>query len=127
MINLNNGSIHIGHGLIIDKHFTFEKFKKSHLYDGQDGIRIIDLKEVQIIDGKKYVISLLFREGILYMVSMMNCDYDIQMEQEFSRKKVHDTILEEIGVQSGSVYNWGKIVSQYDSKSNISSINIYYS
>lgn len=37
------------------------------------------------------------------MVSMINCDYHIPMEQEFSRKKVHDTMLEEIGVQSGSV------------------------
>ena len=127
MININNGSILIGHSLLIDKNFTFERFKESYLYNGQDGVRIIDLKEEQIIDGKKYVISLFFREGILYMVSLVNCDYDIPMEQESLRKKIHDTILEDIGAQSGHVYNWGKIVSEYDPRSNISSINIYYS
>lgn len=61
------------------------------------------------------------------MVSMINCDCDISMEQEMQRKEVHDKILEDMGIQSGNVYSWGKIVSQYDSKSNISSINIYYS
>lgn len=57
---------------------------------------------------KKYVISLFFKEGVLYMVSMINCDYDIPMEQEVLRKKIHDSILEDMGVQSGHVYNWGK-------------------
>ena len=127
MINIERGSLLIGHGLLIDKDYTFERFKESHFYEGQDGIRMIDLKEEQIIDGKKYVISLFFKEGVLYMVSMINCDYDIHMEQEVLRKKIHDSILEDMGVQSGHVYNWGKIVSEYDARSNISSINIYYS
>lgn len=127
MINVERGSILIGHGLLIDKDFTFERFKESYLYDGQDGIRKIDLKQEQMIDGKKYMISLFFKNGVLYMVSMINCDYDIPVEQETLRKKVHDTILQDIGVKSGCVYNWGKIVSEYDSRSNISSINIYYS
>ena len=127
MIDLKNGSILIGHEIKLNKDFTFEKFKESKLYNGQEGIRIIDLKEIQIIDGKKYSVSLLFKEGIMYMVSMINCDCDISMEQEMQRKEVHDKILENMGIQSGNVYSWGKIVSQYDSKSNISSINIYYS
>lgn len=53
MINIERGSLLIGHGLLIDKDYTFERFKESHFYEGQDGIRMIDLKEEQIIDGKK--------------------------------------------------------------------------
>ena len=45
---------------------------------------------------------------------------------ERDRKKIHDKILTEMGLLQGEKYQWGKIVSEYDVRSNISSINIYY-
>ena len=46
--------------------------------------------------------------------------------KEFDGKKIHDKILTEMGLLQGEKYQWGKIVSEYDVRSNISSINIYY-
>lgn len=126
MINIENGSIDIGHDTIINKDYTFSKFKNSFFYNNQDGVRIIDLEEVLMIEGKKYVVSLFFREGLIYMISLINCDNEILQEDEYHRKDIHDKILSKIGIKSGAVYNWGKIVSEYDKKSGISSIDIYY-
>lgn len=126
MINTENGAINIGHDVIVDKDYTFEMFKKTYFYNNQDGIRIIDLEEMQVIDGKKYVVSLFFREGLIYMISLINCDKEISQEDEYLRKHIHDKILSEIGIKSGEVYSWGKIVSEYDKRGGISSIDIYY-
>lgn len=48
------------------------------------------------------------------------------LNQTRDRKKIHDKILTEMGLLQGEKYQWGKIVSEYDVRSNISSINIYY-
>lgn len=126
MINTENGAIKIGHDTIVDKDYTLDMFKKSHFYDGQDGIRIIDLEEIQLIDGKKYIVSLFFREGKIYMISLINCDKEISQEDEYLRKDTQDKILIQVGIKSGAVYSWGKIISEYDKRSGVSSIDIYY-
>ena len=70
--------------------------------------------------------SLFFRDGIIYMVSLIFCDEKFSESNERDRKKIHDKILTEMGLLQGEKYQWGKIVSEYDVRSNISSINIYY-
>jgi hypothetical protein len=126
MVNVKNGAIDLGNGTIIDKDYTFEMFKKSFYYNNQDGIRIIDLEGVQLIEGKKYVVSLFFREGLIYMVSLINCDLEIQQKDEYLRKNINDKIIAEICIKNHELYSWGKIISEYDRRSGISSINIYY-
>lgn len=126
MINIENGAINIGHDTIVDKYYTFDMFKKSYYFNNQDGVRIIDLEEIQLIDEKKYVVSLFFRDGLIYMISLINCDKQISQEDEYLRKDIHDNILNEIGIKSGYIYSWGKVVSEYDKRSGISSIDIYY-
>ena len=48
------------------------------------------------------------------------------LNQTRETEKIHDKILTEMGLLQGEKYQWGKIVSEYDVRSNISSINIYY-
>lgn len=51
---------------------------------------------------------------------------NISESNEIDRKTIHDKILSENGIQNNVSYNWGKIISEYDPRSNISSIDIFY-
>lgn len=126
MINIENGYIKIAEGLEIDPSYTFERFKKTIYYKEHDGIRIIYLDNPQIINGKKFVVSLFFREGKIYSVSLICCENEFSESEEFKRKELHDDILQKNNIDILKQYNWGKVTSEYDARSNISSINIYY-
>ena len=105
---------------------TFLEFKKTSFYDNQNPNKIIYLVEPQIIDDKKYIVSLFFRDGKIYSFSLLNIDFDFTVETEKERKQIHDKILLSYQIVSGKKYSWGMIESEYDSRSNISSINIFY-
>lgn len=126
MIDIKDGSLKINDTLRFYPGFQFEDFKKTKYYNGQDGIRIIYLDAKQIINGNTYIVSIFFRNGYIYMISLINCDNEYQPEREKERKKLHDKILAEENIISGKYYSWGKVISEYDAKSNISSINVYY-
>lgn len=123
---ITKGIVKISDELIVSPGFSFEQFKKTKFYNGQDGIRIIYLDEMQVIDGRKYIVSLFFRADKIYMVSFMCCDKEFLECEEDKRKILHDEILMELGIKEQKEYNWGKISSGYDYKSNISSIDIVY-
>ncbi len=124
-MNINEGIIKIGNETFLPG-YTFEDLKKSEFFDNQDGIRIINLKNSQIIDDNKFIVSLFFRKGFLYLISLICIDKDISFKDEPERKKLHDEILTKYGLQSPGVFDWGKIESNYDPKGNVSSINIIY-
>lgn len=126
MIDVTNGEVSTREGLVIGPNYSFDKFKTTKFYNGQDGVRIIYLDEHQTIYGRQFIMSLFFRDGIIYMVSLICCDEKFSESNERDRKKIHDKILTEMGLLQGEKYQWGKIVSEYDVRSNISSINIYY-
>lgn len=60
------------------------------------------------------------------MVSLICCDKNFCEEREVERKLLHDSILRELGIDTHQKYRWGEVYSDYDPKSNISSINILY-
>ena len=126
MININDGIITIAEGLVITPKFSFEQFKKTKFYNNQDGIKMIYLDKQQVIDGRKYMISLFFRMNIIYMVSLICCDVDFTENEEQKRKLLHDDILKEYGINKQKSFDWGKISSDYDKRSNVSSINIFF-
>ena len=126
MIDVTNGEVSTREGLVIGPNYSFDKFKTTKFYNGQDGVRIIYLDEHQTIYGRQFIMSLFFRDGIIYMVSLICCDEKFSESNERDRKKIHDKILTEMGLLQGEKYQWGKIVSEYDVRSNISSININY-
>lgn len=126
MRKINEGFIQISDELTISPGFLFEQFKKTKFYKDQDGIRIIYLDGQHIIENRKYIISLFFRSGKIYLVSLMCCDKEYSEKTERERKMLHDDILKELGIIDQKRYDWGVISSDYDAKSNISCINIKY-
>ncbi|EIA6961591.1 hypothetical protein K7Q37_002921 [Listeria monocytogenes] len=126
MLNTVNGELKINDELIVHPEYQFDEFKNTEYYDGQDGIKIIYLEKIQKIDTYHYFVNLFFKEKQLYSVSLINCDQNISESNEIDRKTIHDKILNENGIQNNVSYNWGKIISEYDPRSNISSIDIFY-
>ena len=123
---MQTGNIMIYPDLILHSNLTFLEFKKTSFYNNQNPNKIIYLVEPQIIDDKKYIVSLFFRDGKIYSFSLLNIDFDFTVETEKERKQIHDKILLSYQIVSGKKYSWGMIESEYDSRSNISSINIFY-
>lgn len=125
-MDISKGIVEIDNELVVKPNFTFEQFKETKFYTNQDGIRIIYLDGPQIIKNRKYIVSLFFRDGKLYMLSLICCDEEYSEKDESKRKDLHDVILQELGVFENSNFEWGEIQSIYDARSNISSINIIY-
>lgn len=125
-MDIRKGIVEIDNELIVKPNFTFEQFKETKFYTNQDDIRIIYLDEPQIIKNRKYIVSLFFRNGKIYMLSLICCDEEYSEKDESKRKDLHDVILQELEVFENSNFEWGEIKSIYDARSNISSINIIY-
>ena len=123
---MKDGIIKIADDLTIMPGYSFAQFKITRFYEQQDGDRIIYLDAPQTIAGRRYLVSLFFRNGIIYMVSLVCCDEEYSEEDEPKRKELHDRILSEQGISQDCEYSWGKITSEYDKRGNVSSINIYY-
>lgn len=126
MVDISTGMMKINDELSFYPGFLFDDFKKTKYYNGQDEIRIIYLDEKQIIMGNKYIVNFFFRDNKIYVVSLINCDEDILESEESRRKDIHDEILKKNNIENGYEYFWGKVISEFDTRSNISSINVYY-
>jgi len=126
MDNIRDGFISISGKLTIYPGFSFEQFKHTKFYKDQDGIKMIYLDGQQRIDDRKYMVSLFFRNGKIYMVSLICCDKEFSENDEKKRKILHDDILNELGIRPQEKYGWGQISSDYDARGNLSSINIEY-
>lgn len=59
MIDIIDGKIKMKEGIIIGPTYTFDEFKSSKFYNGQDGIRIINIGEKQTINDKKFIVCFL--------------------------------------------------------------------
>jgi hypothetical protein len=126
MIDIKSGKIETQEGLITEPNYRFDEFKTTRFYNGQDGVKIIYLEEKQTIDNMKFIVSLFFKNQKIYMLSLICCDSEFSDSDEPKRKLLHDKILSDIGINQREEYKWGKISSDYDARSNISSINIVY-
>ena len=60
------------------------------------------------------------------MVSLICCDEEFSEKDEYKRKVLHDDVLNELGIVQKMEYSWGTVSSDYDPRSNLSSINIMY-
>lgn len=126
MIDVKNGSFKVNDNLKFFPGFSFKDFERTPYYKGQDGVRTIYLDEPQKIGDYIFLVRFFFKNNLIYMVSLINCDKDFQENEEENRKSIHDLILQEKGIENGKLYKWGKVVSEYDARSNMSSINIFY-
>ena len=125
-MDITGGVLKIDEDLVITPGYTFESFKRTRHYKDQNEISMIYLDEMHTIDGRKYKVSLYFRNGNIYMLSLICCDEEFSFEDEPKRKELHDKILKELGLQENNIFTWGKIESSYDRRGNVSSINIIY-
>jgi len=126
MVNKDTGEVRVNKELVLSPLFTFEDFKKTSFFNGHDGIKAIQLKEKQTIDNRDYFVSFFFRDSKLYAITLMLAEMAISEDDELLRKSLHDEILKNDGIKNGKDYCWGKVVSEYDRRSNSSEIVIIY-
>lgn len=126
VINIENGQIKIGENIIVLPGYKFDEFKQTSFYNGQDGIKIIYLRQPQNIGGNRFIVELFFKDGIIYSVSLICIEKDFSEKNEPERKLLHDKILESHNIDVRKNYSWGKIASEYNPRGNVSSINVYY-
>ncbi len=125
-IDLKSGILRLSEDLILSPEYTFEDFKKTSYYKGQDGIRVITLDNGYIINENTFLVSLVFVDGRLDNVSLVCTDEEFSWETEPERKKLHDRILNDWGLSGENLFEWGNISSVFDAKSCVSSIVIRY-
>lgn len=126
MIDFNNGIVKVTNDFIIHPNYTFDVFKKSKFYKNQEEVRMIYLEGVHNIDNNNYIVSLFFRNKKIYMLSLICCDNQYSEENEKKRKELHDEILKQFNIIEKKQFSWGMISSNYDSRSNCSSIDFCY-
>lgn len=112
MLDICNGFLKISDELTIFPGFSFGQFKHTRFYKNQDRVKIIYLDEQQIIDNKKYIVSLFFRNGKIYMVSLICCHKEFSEKDEDKRKILHDDILNELGINQQMEYCWQRTDSK---------------
>ena len=70
MIDLKKGIIKINDNLIFSPNFSYEDFKKTPYFNGQNNVRMIYLNEYQIIEGRKYMVSFFFKKDKIYILNL---------------------------------------------------------
>ena len=123
---MNKGVISFSDDLVITSGYTFEQFRNTRYYKGQNPERVFWLDEKFMFQGHSFMVGLFFRSGVIYMLSLLCCDMEFGMEEEKKRKELHDEILQSWGIER-SDQEWGRIESVYDARSNISSIDLVFS
>lgn len=92
-MDISKGIVEIDNELVVKPNFTFEQFKETKYYTNQDGIRIIYLDGPQIIKNRKYIVSLFFRDGKIYMLSLICCDEEYSEKDESKRKDLMRSVF----------------------------------
>ena len=123
---MNKGVISFSDDLVITSGYTFEQFRNTRYYKGQNPERVFWLDEKFMFQGHSFMVGLFFRSGVIYMLSLLCCDMEFGMEEEKKRKELHDEILQSWGIVQLE-HEWGYIKSVYDARSNISSIDLVFS
>ena len=123
---IDKGVISLSDDLVITSGYTFDQFRATRYYKGQKPERVFWLDEKFMFQGHSFMVSLFFRSGVIYMLSLLCCDLEFGMEEEKKRKELHDEILQSWGIER-SDQEWGHIESVYDARSNISSIDLVFS
>lgn len=85
-MNLNSGVFKIDEDLVIAPGYTFKNFKKTRHYKNQDGIRVIYLDGMYMIDGRKFMVRLFFRDGKIYMLSLYCFDEEYSLRMSLREK-----------------------------------------
>ncbi|AND79316.1 hypothetical protein [Streptococcus pantholopis] len=125
MINTENGTVIFDDNFQLKKGMTFDDFKNSRYYNNQNYKRLFYIYDLKL-SRQSFIVGLFFRENKLYSISLILDDRTINQNEEEYRKQLHDRFLKENKINSIKNYRWGTLSSNYDRRSNISSIDIVY-
>ena len=95
---IDKGVISLSDDLVITSGYTFDQFRATRYYKGQKPERVFWLDEKFMFQGHSFMVSLFFRSGVIYMLSLLCCDLEFGMEEEKKRKELHDEILQSWGI-----------------------------
>ena len=98
MNNISKGIISLSDDLVITSGYTFDQFQSTRYYKGQNPERAFWLEEKFMLQGHTFMAGLFFRNGVIYMLSLLCCDLEFGMEEEKKRKELHDKILQSWGI-----------------------------
>ena len=86
MNNISKGIISLSDDLVITSGYTFDQFQSTRYYKGQNPERAFWLEEKFMLQGHTFMAGLFFRNGVIYMLSLLCCDLEFGMEEEKKRK-----------------------------------------
>lgn len=135
-MDLEHGVLEFEGGLRLHPQYTLADFKKTDYYMNQtdysmdrDDIWTASLGKQSMVD-RDFLVTLLFQEEKLHLVSLIACDVDC--DREFShegvlaRKRLHDSILFNHGIVESKEFPWGRVSSDYDDWKDLSTITLVY-
>ena len=73
---MNKGVISFSDDLVITSGYTFEQFRNTRYYKGQNPERVFWLDEKFMFQGHSFMVGLFFRSGVIYMLSLLCCDLE---------------------------------------------------
>ncbi|WP_029688865.1 hypothetical protein [Thermoanaerobacter sp. A7A] len=139
MIDLKTGEMVVNSDLVLSPKLSLEEFKKTRYYTGQDEKMYMGIGGPHKIDGKDFYIKLCFENSHLKEVSLsMDSPLIKGWNDEPKLKAIHDEYLKSKGIKlehkwdegnykaDVAEFEWGKIVSDFDSKSYTSNIVVIY-
>ena len=78
MNNISKGIISLSDDLVITCGYTFDKFQSTRYYKGQNPERAFWLEEKFMLQGHTFMAGLFFRNGVIYMLSLLCCDLEFE-------------------------------------------------
>lgn len=127
MIDIYSGNIIIDGSYILHPHLSFKEFSLGNYFNNQNEKRLFNLNGLHQIQDKLFYVSLFFKESQLKQIHLVVHDDNITNPiDEPNRKIIHDSLLAKLGVIISGDFAWGRIASDYDKRSNISSIIVTY-
>ena len=105
-IGFLHGSMDVHEGVLLlhneklQKFYSFKEFKNTDMFLGQNGEMPFTLKDIHNIDNHNYYVSLLFKQGFLYEISLVCNDIEKDSYSMEKEKALHDSILKEYGLRN---------------------------
>ena len=124
-IDFENGIITIDE-VMLGPGYSFNDFMFTRLFDHQNENRFFWLEEKKTIGDNTFAVGLAFQNRILLLAELMCVDEEFTWETEEKRKELHDRILRKYGINEKKEFRWGRVRSDFDRKSCISSIVFAY-
>ena len=76
MNDISKGVVSLSDDLAIASGYTFDQFRATRYYKGQNPERAFWLEKKFMLQGHTFMAGLFFRNGVIYMLSLLCCDLE---------------------------------------------------